>query len=138
MKKINIIITKEFGIELLDIFPLFSESKIITQKRIDKYLLDNTSIHYFEYLIIKTYNPTLFDDYKIDIERYNNHIYYKINIENFLKLAIKYKDFYNIKDESKDKNPKVIIDKYIKYSKSSKIINKDLLKYLEILFFTNL
>jgi len=135
MKKINVIITSEYWKEVIDIFKLLNQSEKILKNRLEKIFVD-WNLNYLQFLILKKFYPSFFNDYNVSYYRFSNSITIKINLEEYIVLANKYKDFYNLKtDKVKDFN--IVLLKYFDFFQNNKL-SEDFYLFFYYLFFSHL
>jgi hypothetical protein len=138
MKKINLILTKEYWQEVFNFLSILNINKSILIKRLEKYT-KNTSINYYQYLILKIFDEELLSKYSINILKYSEYLYFYIDLNEFINLAVKYKDFYNIKDSDRSKNTKDILISWINYINNINSNSKrEFYKFLVFIIFTNI
>lgn len=94
MNKLNVIISSEYGNELISTIKILTTDK---NKFIRNFNKDNSNwISYLQYLIIFNFNDSFLSNYNINFIKYTNFINYKIDLNKFVILSKKYKDFFDV------------------------------------------
>jgi len=114
MKSINVNLTREFWIEILETFKVFSSKESVFKYRLNK-IIEKWEIHYIQYILLKYFNENIFNNYKLNFMKFNNRTYFIIDTQKFLKYSNKYKEFFNLKIEKNLININDLLVKYIKY-----------------------
>jgi len=133
MKKIRIILSSEYGLEVKKTISTFWINRTLFRKKF-LYSLRNEKISFIQYLFFIEFDPHAFLKFDLSFQKFSSNIKFEFNTEKFVYLANTYKDIYSFKWKEYIDDFQPIIESFINqkdtFSKKSLLESEEYLEYL--------